>query len=255
VPDLEAGQPELPLFSGRDGACPKCQCRCARTKWLRRPGPGEIARVVRRPSDWGQDMREWYGLFLIGGDYARLEDFSGFEPADWYPQEWLGRHCMICGYRWDEAVTTSETTETEGAAVNDTPIQSTQAPGILGYDVAMPVRPLLPAWTPFRYDPAEIAANARRAEAERRRTEARVAQETSTALKLWRAFREQHAENPIVAAVLDIHQPEAGPRGVVCTECLDDDCDGAVASEWPCGTYDVMQAAAEVSESEEHASA
>lgn len=123
--------------------------------------------------------------------------------------------------------------------------------GILGYGLRAPAQLLIPTPTPFRWSPAEWEANARRAEAERRETEARVAQEAEAAREEWQVFREQHADSPIVAAVLDIHQPEAGTRGVVCTECLDDDCDGAVATEWPCGTYDAMQGAAMTPETKE----
>lgn len=139
----------------------------------------------------------------------------------------------------------------------DAPIQPTrQASGILGYDLGAPVQPLLPAWTPLRYDPAEMAANARRDEAERRRTEVRVAQEAATALEQWRAFREQYADNPIVTAVLDIHQPETGYDTVVCSECEEHNgYEDTQQVTWPCRTYDAMRAAAETSKNERSASA
>jgi hypothetical protein len=129
--------------------------------------------------------------------------------------------------------------------VNDTPIRPIhEAAGIRAYDLAMPEAHLYPLFTPWLLrSPEEIAAIGRRAERERRETEARIAREAEDALAEWRAFREQHADNPMVAAVLDIHQPEAGHRAVVCTECLEDDCDGATPAEWGCGTYNAMRRA------------
>lgn len=138
----------------------------------------------------------------------------------------------------------------------DTPMQPVYGlAGILSYDLVLPVQPLLPAWTPLRYYPVEIAANARRAEAERRETEARVALETGVAIEEWRVFREQHADNLLAISVLDIHEPEAGEDGVVCGRCLYADYDGAVATTWPCRTYDAMRAAAETSKNERSVSA
>lgn len=141
--------------------------------------------------------------------------------------------------------------------MTDAPIEPVHEPtGILTYDLVLPVRPLLPAWTPLRYDPAEMAANARRDEAERRRTEVRVAQEAATALEQWRAFREQYADNPIVTAVLDIHQPETGYDTVVCSECEEHNgYEDTQQVTWPCRTYDAMRAAAETSKNERSASA
>jgi hypothetical protein len=91
-----------------------------------------------------------------------------------------------------------------------------------------------------------MAANGRRDEAERRRTEVRVAQEAAAALEQWRAFREQYADNPIVAAALDIHQPEASYDTVVCSECEEHDgYEDTRQVAWPCATYAAMKEAAD----------
>jgi hypothetical protein len=128
------------------------------------------------------------------------------------------------------------------------PIRPTrQASGIPGYDLGAPVRPLLPAWTPPRFDPAEMEANARRAEAEDRAKAARVHRDAETALQEWCEFRDRHFGNPVITAVLDVHGPQYTEDRVACTECMEGDFDSTVPAEWPCRTYDAMQAAAETS--------
>lgn len=98
--DLEDA-PGLPPFSGRDGACPKCGCRCAETKWLAKP-----LGTMRRAKDWDPS----YTVYLVGGDLAKANQYSFLDasPASWYPDEWQSRHCLICGFRWDEALAEQE---------------------------------------------------------------------------------------------------------------------------------------------------
>ena len=98
--------PSLPPFSGIDGPCPKCGMRCARAKWLVRPNatPG-----------YGFDQKlradPWFIGYHSGGDPATVHRSGGWwdmGPAPWWPAEWLGRECTICGYRWDEQLAEQE---------------------------------------------------------------------------------------------------------------------------------------------------
>jgi hypothetical protein len=102
--------PSLPPFSGKDGACPKCGSRCAESKWLIKP-VGNVRDHIPR-TDEAKKRAEWFTLYWIGGDWevARMPvaPLMTLGPADWYPNEWLGRHCLTCGCRWDEAVVERE---------------------------------------------------------------------------------------------------------------------------------------------------
>lgn len=104
MPDIDADTPTLPPFSGRDGICPKCGCHCAETKWLIKP-VGDVRSHIPR-TDEATQRAKWFTLYWVGGswDAARqpVAFLTALGPAGWYPDEWLGRHCLICGYRWDE---------------------------------------------------------------------------------------------------------------------------------------------------------
>jgi hypothetical protein len=104
TPKPEDDCPGLQPYSGKDGACPKCGSRCAETKWLMKPASTDI-RVI---SSWSTEIRPWYSVYLIGGNAARYDGSSSLNPANWYPQEWLARHCLICQFRWDEALAATE---------------------------------------------------------------------------------------------------------------------------------------------------
>jgi hypothetical protein len=87
----------LPPFSGKDGACPKCGCRCAQTRYLR-----TLTDPQRQIGLLGENG-PWYAGYFSGGNAWRpFPSVTGIAP--WWPDEWLGRLCMICGFRWDEAV-------------------------------------------------------------------------------------------------------------------------------------------------------
>ena len=109
----EAVQPSLPPFSGKDGACPKCASRCAETKWLVRPA-GTLDQNIPRSEQAKRDW-DWYASYWFGGDLltalSRGRRDVRPDPQPWWPQEWLGRHCLICKHRWDEALATTETTK------------------------------------------------------------------------------------------------------------------------------------------------
>lgn len=88
----------LPAFTGTDAPCPKCNTRAVRTRWLVKP-EWDDNRLLGDP---------WYHGYLTGNDRVGLYrthafPFSQQAPA-WWPEEWLGRECTVCGYRWDEAV-------------------------------------------------------------------------------------------------------------------------------------------------------
>lgn len=97
------------------------------------------------------------------------------------------------------------------------------------------------ATTPIRRVTAEQIA-ARQAAADR---EERLRQAGEDAVDDWTEFRARHADNPLAAVALDIHQPVVEWDRVVCQECREADLDDTVGVEWPCGTYAAMKAAAD----------
>lgn len=100
--EIEDERPGLPPYSGRDGVCPKCGCRCAETKWLVKPSDS-----LTRMGLQSFTSDPWYVGYMTGGDLLTVARTGGYWsaiPADWWPDEWLGRHCLICHHRWDEAV-------------------------------------------------------------------------------------------------------------------------------------------------------
>jgi hypothetical protein len=118
------------------------------------------------------------------------------------------------------------------------------ARGIRAYDLTLPGKPLVPAWAPLRFDPAQMEANARRAQAERRENEKRIARDTDRATAGWQALSDRLAGNPVATAVLRLHQPQAGHQHVVCIECLEEDYDSGTPAPWPCRTFEAMEDAA-----------
>lgn len=116
--------------------------------------------------------------------------------------------------------------------------------GITGYDLTPPTKLLTPAWAPLRFDPAQMEANARRAQADRRETEKRIARDADGAIAGWQALSDRFAGNPVAAAALRLHQPQAGHQHVVCIECLEEDYDSGTPAPWPCRTFEAMEDAA-----------
>jgi len=116
--------------------------------------------------------------------------------------------------------------------------------GIRAYDLTVPTQPLALAWTPLRFDPAQMEANARRAAAERRETEKRISRDASRAIAGWQALSDRLANNPVATAALRLHQPQAGRQHVVCIECLEEDYDSGTPAPWPCRTFEAMEDAA-----------
>lgn len=107
--------------------------------------------------------------------------------------------------------------------------------GVTPFDLAPPVRTLVPMVSPLLRSDAFRA----RAERERREREARVAEAVASAAEAWNALRMWFVEAGvrIGVAVLDLHQPVAGYDRVVCSECLTDENYEATAEAWPCATY------------------
>lgn len=124
------------------------------------------------------------------------------------------------------------------------------ARGIRPFDLTVPTQPLAPPWKPLRFDPAQIEANARRFEAERREREERARQASEVAVDEWTEFRARHADNLVAGAVLDIHQPVVEYYRVVCEECKESDLDDTVGVEWPCPTYAAMKEATDRAQEE-----
>jgi hypothetical protein len=101
APAPEDPRPGLPPFSGKDGACPKCGCSCAQTRYLR-----ALTDPQRQIGLLGENGPWYAGYFSGGADWRPYPSATGIAP--WWPDEWLGRLCMICGFRWDEAVANTE---------------------------------------------------------------------------------------------------------------------------------------------------
>lgn len=111
--------------------------------------------------------------------------------------------------------------------------------GFQGFDLAAPMKTLMPAVTPLR----ETPEMRRRARAERLEREQRIALEAREAEDEWRRRRDRHQDNPVARAAFDLHRPQAGYGQVECAECREADYDGAVPVSWPCGTYRAMREA------------
>lgn len=115
--------------------------------------------------------------------------------------------------------------------------------GIVSFDLKPPPALLSPPWSPLR-----MPVHASHATIDRRNRErqARVEQETAQAEARWRQVRDvlAAAGNTVGVAVLDLHQPEAGYDGPVCSVCMADDCHEAVSEEWECGTFMTVAEAA-----------
>lgn len=106
MPDA-AEQPHLPPFSGRDSACPKCGDAHVETRWLVKP-VGRAQDHVPRTEE-AAARAQWFALYWIGGSWdAARGAIVTLGGAAWYPGEWLGRHCVFCKFRWDEAIAEAE---------------------------------------------------------------------------------------------------------------------------------------------------
>jgi hypothetical protein len=120
-------------------------------------------------------------------------------------------------------------------------------PSILAYDLHIPARPLTPpcrpTWISLPHMPTyeSDAAIQRR---NRERVEA-VTAAFDEAHAAWARFGAAHADNPVIQAVLGIHQPEAGYNRVECAECQEPDLDDTAGVERPCRTYLAVKEAAD----------
>lgn len=119
------------------------------------------------------------------------------------------------------------------------------ATGFIPYDLQPPPGPFPWEGVKWSMPTYASAATIERRERERR---ARVEEETSQALARWRQIRDvlKAAGNAVGVAVLELHQPQAGYDGPVCSACMTDECYEATAEAWECGTFIVV---AEVVES------
>lgn len=117
--------------------------------------------------------------------------------------------------------------------------------GIRAFDLMLPTEPLVPVWEPLRHQGWPSAAEQIAARQDAQKRQERVRQAGEAAVDDWTEFRTQHADNPLAAVALDIHQPVAEWDRVVCQECRESDLDDTVGVEWPCGTYAAMKAAAD----------
>lgn len=126
----------------------------------------------------------------------------------------------------------------------DLPAPTPAPVGLNPYDLVAPTRPLLPLPPgAFLLTEAQRARNWRAYEAERRKTEARVAQETAVALDEWTRLCDRHAGEPATLAALAIHRPETGHDRVVCAECEESDGEDTIPVAWQCRTYTAIRQA------------
>lgn len=118
--------------------------------------------------------------------------------------------------------------------------------GINPFDLRPPTKPLLPHMGPLL---SGAALEKARAAAERGRREREQQAETATAeaTSRWETVlrRFEGRGETLGVAVLDLHRPQIGLDGVVCSECLTDDCYEAVSAPWPCATYRVLDPSTE----------
>ena len=113
--------------------------------------------------------------------------------------------------------------------------------GVNPYDLGPPRKPLLPHMAPLLSGAALERARAV-VERDRRERQQQAEVATAEAVAQWEAVlrRFESRGETLGVAVLDLHRPQIGFKGAVCSECLSDEDYEATSTTWPCATYRLL---------------